>query len=215
MGRLIKVIYLLAAVALINIVQSCVLLFGDCNCDDTPFYYSANKIEITNLDNSASYPVALEDNVMHRSAVAFTFMLYDSTQNYFAQTPMEFKPQGLGINTATAWSCDCYPLYLPQATIESFKIVSHTDVNSTIPAGSDITEYFVGQPRFDSFLDMYSPLSDIINAQNSTPSYDPQFHFNLFMTIPIESNTAQLSFQILLSDGRELGVTTNEIELID
>lgn len=215
MRRFSLILYLLAAVALINIVQSCVLLFGDCHCDDTPFYYSVNTIEIANLDNSGSYPAVLEGNVMHRAAVAFNFMLYDSTQNYFAQIAKNVKPQGLGIKTATAWSCDCSPSYLPKETIESFKIMTLTDISSTIKAGDDISDYFVGQPQYDSFLDMYVPISDIISEQNSISSSNPQFHFNLFMTIPIVNNTAQLSFQIKLSDGRELIANTNEIELID
>lgn len=217
MARVFKIVKILLAITIFSVIQSCIAIIGGCNCDETIHYYTPNKLEIVNIDNSGRYPEILEVNVMHRSAIAFSISLYDSTDSYLysALNAKHNNQQNLGFATASAWSCDCSLMYLPSPSVQDFRIYTIFDINSVIKSGDDITEYFVGQEQYGSHLDLYSPLLEVINEQNETPTTESGIRFNVFMQVPIQNEQAQFTVFFQLSDGSQIVLNTAIIEIID
>jgi hypothetical protein len=217
MARLFKIVKILFVITAFSVIQSCIAIIGGCNCDETIYYYTPNKLEIANIDNSGRYPGILEVNVMHRSAIAFSISLYDSTDSYlYSSLNAKHNNQlNLGFATASAWLCDCSLMYLPTPSVQDFRIYTIFDINSDIKSGDDITEYFVGQEQYGSHLDLYSPLLEVINDQNVTPTMESAIRFNAFLQVPIKNEQAQFTVFFQLSDGSEIELNTAIIDIID
>lgn len=212
MKKWLKALNIVVIIALIKTVQSCIF-FMDCECSDEIFHYSINSVEITNIDNSQTYPISTDENVMHRAAVAFNVRISDTThaEYYACKQPLKIV---VGFSTAQAWSCDCPMNYLPDATIQSFKIHTVFDINDTIKAGADVSKLFLAMNRFNYSDDLYHEVNDMVNKVNITTNDSPDISFKMFLKVPVDNNQAEFTIDITLSNGAQISKSTNTISII-
>ena len=121
---------------------------------------------------------------------------------------------GLGFNAAYAWSCDCPIYFQPNESIVNVKVFTHFDINDTIPAGTNVTEYFFAQEVYGYSSDLYIELTDAISEYGRSPLNEPSIRFNIFLGVPVELPEAEFTLEISLDNGDILSVTTNLISII-
>lgn len=212
MKKWLKALNIVVIIALIKVVQSCIL-FPNCECSDEFFYYSINSIEITNIDNSQTYPQFTEEDEMHKAAVAFNVLISDTTltENYAYNQPLQ---SSIGFSTAQAWSCDCSMNYIPEPTIHSFNIYTNFDINDIVKAGDDVSNLFLAFDRKWSNGDLYYELNEMINLANITASETPGILLRIFLKIPVDNSKAEFTIDITLSNGTKISQTTNTISIV-
>ncbi|MFP4557294.1 MAG: DUF5034 domain-containing protein [Bacteroidales bacterium] len=212
MRILVKAIYFIALFTLIKVVQSCIL-FGGCECSDEVHYYSISLFEVSNIDNSGLYPVATNENEMYASAVAFSITMADTSYSDYYTCSCSTKT-GIGFNAAYAWSCDCSMNFLPIETIKSFRAYTLFDINDTIPAGTDVAEYFIAQEPYSYGSNLYIELDEILRQSNVDTKNEPNIRFNIFLSIPVEGPEAEFALEILFDNSEVLTVNTERISII-
>lgn len=212
MKKWLKAINIIVIIALIKVVQSCIL-FPNCECSDEVFYYSINSIEITNIDNSQTYPQFTEEDEMHKAAVAFNVLISDTTltENYAYSQPLQ---SSIGFSTALAWSCDCSMNYLPEPTIQNFNIFTNFDINDTVKAGDDVSNLFLVTDYSWSNRDLYYELNELINLANLTTNEMPGILLKIFLKVPVDNSKAEFTIEITLSNDTKISQTTNTITII-
>ncbi|MDX9847110.1 MAG: hypothetical protein RBT74_09020 [Tenuifilaceae bacterium] len=202
---------------IISILQSC--WFG-CDCTDETFYFSLNKAEIKNLNNSVTYPTVTEENEMHSRAVAFSISLFDSTDNYYYPYQASLKETdlpraGFGIQSAYAWSCDC-PLYFkPVEEVDRVEVITTYPINQDIAAGDNVVDLFLSETYGYPMNGLYASLERVLEFLYSKRTESPVLEFHVFFQPRVQNSLAEFTFNFYLSTGDVISAKTNEISIID
>lgn len=197
---------IIAVIFFARIIQSCC----SCGTDTIPFDYSLAAIK--NIDNSGSYAVLSEENVMYSKAVAFEVTVSGDYGMAFLQ-----KKQLLpAFSDARALSCDCSPLFGPQQQITSVTVTTLVQISPSITAGEDVTGLFLATVNEISGIEyLYRELSSIYEDLNPEMVSDtPSVTFRLFFTGEVLNDLARFTVTIGLSDGRSLTATTEPITIV-
>lgn len=205
-GRIPKVTLLITLAFILKALSGCFDPVWD-------FDFSFNKITVKNLDNSGIYTMDSNWDTMYAAAVAFEVTLSDETFLASAITRQVEAPL-FGFTPASAESPD--PRYYPVHRITEVSIVTLEAMSPDIPAGTDVTGFFVAHvPHFTSLDFLY------LGADELPPVLDQEFYlhepsvsFQLFCREEIAGNKAQFVITITLSDESTLSATTSLITLL-
>ena len=209
--------FILVLFLIISILQSC--WFG-CDCSDETFYLSLNKVEIKNVDNSATYPSVMEENRMYSRAVAFNISLFDSTDSYYypyhaSLREVDVQRAGFGIKTAFAWSCDCPLYFMPTQEVERVEVITTYPINQNIAAGDNVVDLFLSEVYGYPMNGLYASIDMVIGFLYSSRTEYPILNFNVFFLSRVEHSLAEFTFNLYLSSGEVLSAKTNVITIID
>lgn len=205
-----KIVFLVMLAASVRIVSSC------CDCDNLPAFFNFNKADLRNIDNSGDYPFTITSDSMYAEAVAFEVSIFDSTGYYYLaenRNPLN----NLGFSTASAFSCDCAMPFTPNQFIERIEITTLYPLNTSTPAGSNVSELFVGLSTSNSARGyVYETLSQLCQQTQGKIYYDGGIEsFRLFLKPAVENPVARFQIQLHFSDGSQMALTTGLIHIID
>ena len=204
-----KTILILLVANVLRIIPGC------CNCDDTPNFFDFNKTDIRNLDNSGEWLRSSTSDTMLPGAVAFEVNLYDSLGYFYNEYASGNLFKSIGFKTSQALSCDCAWPFMARQFLDDIRITTLYDVSGDIPAGSDVTDLFVGQVRGNSSSSVYITLANVIRQTENKTYYDGGIEsFGIFLKPEIENSIAQFTIQLTFSDQRVLTDTTNLIHIL-
>ena len=207
------IVLFLLLVPIVSIFYSC------CNCynvvtDDRGYSHKALSLKL--LDNSGA--AVIESEALQLNKNAFGIRLYltrvgceECGENIISQNIKQLST--IFTPSAFAFACDCPPdfAYLPLERIESIKIFTLNNFDSTHPEGSDITDYF--RSAGGSFQKVESLVSSLYYDWAMQLPSDLKIDL-LLMVAPTTDNKLQLKIEVALSDGRILEQQTPEIKLL-
>lgn len=205
-GRAARITVLISLAFVLKTVSSCVQPVFD-------FDFDFNKITITNLDNTEVYVIRNDGENMYSAAVAFEVTLSDD----------ELTASGSLINAGTAFpgftpASAMSPefRYHPRQQITSVSIVTLEEMSTVIPAGSDVTEFFVAYlPRHSESDFLYIRTDELVSMINRGyfPG-EPKVSFQLFCKNDIPGSRARFVISVTLSDDSILTATTGMLNLV-
>lgn len=212
-----KVAFILILFLIISVLQSC--WFG-CDCSDETFYFSLNKVEIKNVDNSATYPSVMEENHMCSRAVAFNISLFDSTDSYYypyqaSHREVDLQRAGFGIQSAYAWSCDCPLYFMPAEEVERVEVITTYPINQNIAAGDNVVDLFLSETYGYPMNGLYASIDMVIGFLYTSRSDHPILNFNVYFQSRVEYALAEFTFNVYLSSGEVMSAKTSVITIID
>ena len=205
-----KAILILLVANVLRIIPGC------CECDDIPMEFDFNKTEIRNLDNSGEWVQSNFTDIMLPGAVAFEVNLFDSLGYYYPQYAAGQLFKSVGFKTSLALSCDCSTPFIARQYLTGIRITTFYDISESIPAGSNVTDLFVGQLRGNSAKSssVYINLSDITRQTENKTYYDSGIEsFGIFLKPEVENHVAQFEIQLTFSDLRVLTDTTELVQI--
>lgn len=203
-----KVLLILILPLVLDTIISC------CDCPDLPYtnyaqgvMYSHTGILASPIDNSGPQAKALSSDSVPASAFGIRVIVDRQEVQRMA------RRSGL-IQSAYAFSCDCYDerYYIPADTLVSLEIITGNDFDATHPAGSDISEYFLG---FDSHS--YRTAEEMLEL---SIWYNEDFEILEFIFLlmnepdPELGSSHQFTVRLSVSDGRVLEQETDPINLV-
>lgn len=208
--RILKKVLLILLIA--NILR---IIPGCCDCDEPLRYFSFNRMDMNNIDNSGDWAKTSYRDTMPAAAVAFEVALFDSMgYYYYSSIP---KMDNLGFSTANAMSCDCaYPL---QANyyLTKIRITSLFSISEEIEAGADVTDFFVGKLSGNSSSgnSVYQSLASIVRQTEGKIYYDGGIEsFHIYLQPEVENTSARFVINLTLSDNSIFSDTTNLIHIV-
>lgn len=183
-----KIKTILLAFVLISAAD--VFIVACCYCDTNPSgFYKICDIEAVNLDNSGLQSTLASDTVFKEAyAIELNFDI-TVNQQCAKSTPL--------LSGAYAANCDCsLPGYYIDNPIADMEITSTNDINSGLPAGTDLTPYFY---LFDGFE--YYPASNIMSDYYLENAHSSISYELRLMEYPEVSGDQAFVVRIELEDG--------------
>lgn len=190
--RTLKKIIILSAIALlVSILQGCP------NVCMHKFFI--NKTEIQLIDNSGKYPTINPSPFQHRDAISFALLLIDTTSFYHYSYYAERRNLNL-IKTAQAIRCE--ELFTLGNSLRDIKVTTLYSISSSIMEDEDVTDYFGYDLKKSNYANLYSSVSQIINAINGTESFtNYPVTVLFFLNQPLEVDSARFRVDVLLDNG--------------
>ncbi|WP_321285596.1 DUF5034 domain-containing protein [uncultured Sunxiuqinia sp.] len=204
---MIRKVYIIFAVFFLSrLIVSC------CSCNSGTIEFDFKQIQITNLDNSGAYPTKLDGTTMKRATVAFEVVL--SSDEYFCAGFI--KRSNWGFSSASAFQCDCDPVFRPSQYIENIHILTKYDLSETAKGNTIVNDLFRAKENYWGGLkvDDYQKIDDFVSElPKYEASYDQQIRLHLFCTEEIQNDSTQFEIEVVFNDGMILTTTTDLIYL--
>lgn len=177
-----------------------VKLFIGCTPNSqSPIDINFNKISVVGVDNSGRFMDHYNAiDTFYSDAVALKLTLSD-TSMYFAASYSSNFMQLFSFQSAQAKSLD--PGFVPLNKVVDIKVSTLLDINESIKAGDDISEYILYSTR-DNF-EMYHNLSKGISWLNGIQYYENSSVF-LVLKTGVKNTNAQFEVVVTLDNGDEL-----------
>ncbi|RLD55973.1 MAG: hypothetical protein DRJ01_15910 [Bacteroidetes bacterium] len=207
MKKLINAISFLILINIIKLFSGC----GPCDCNIAPGTFDFTQIKTENINNAGRWHSITESDTLKAAAVAFKISVSGNDTLLSA-----YHISSFGFSQACAFECYCPIPFKPNQLIEDISIKTIYDLSDDMPAGSDITNFFVGYTdNYSNTSDkLYLSIDEILNKINPDMLYDTQtVSFQVYLKKEITVQKAQFLFSITLSDGRVLSDTTSLITI--
>ncbi len=204
------------AILILLIANALRIIPGCCECNEPSMEFDFNRTEIRNLDNSGIYPGSMESDTMFPGAVAFEVNIFDSTGYFYNQYSAVNLIKSVGFKTSQAFQCDCSIPFNARQYLTDIRITTFYSISESIPAGSNVTELFLGKLRrnFANSNSVYHDLSVIIRQTENKTYYDSGIEsFGIYLKPDVENQLAQFEIQLTFSDQRILTDTTQLIHI--
>lgn len=109
-----------------------------------------------------------------------------------------------GFNELKAFSCYCEYTLIPNNAISSIRVFTHYDVNSTILADAEVTDFILSYYQ-EYETGLYTELSETISIANNLrfEGYAEVF-IRLFLTEEVKNNIARFTVVVELADGETI-----------
>jgi hypothetical protein len=187
-------------------------LFFSCTpYSQDPIEIDYNHISIIGIDNSDRYMdnyTAID--TIYSDAVALKLTLSDTSKYYAALfSPNLFE----AFSFQTLKADDIDPSYIPRNKVIDIKIKTLLDLNDTLKAGDDISEYILCASRDD--FDLYHNLSHGISWLNDIQSYYERGSIILVLKASVKNTNAHFEITVTLDNGIELLGTTEIFTIIE
>ena len=187
-------------------------LFFSCTpYSQDPIEIDYNHISVIGIDNSDRYMdnyTAID--TMYSDAVALKLTLSD-TSMYYAALFSSNLLEAFSFQTLKADDID--PSYIPRNKVIDIKIKTLLDLNDTLKAGDDISEYILCASRDD--FDLYHNLSLGISWLNDIQSYYEGGSIILLLKASVKNANAHFEITVTLDNGIELLGTTDIFTIIE
>lgn len=187
-------------------------LFFSCTpYSQDPIEIDYNFISVIGIDNSDRYLNNYTDiDTIYSDAVALKLTLSDTSKYYAAL----FSPNLLEtFSFQTLKADDIDPSYIPRNKVIDIKIKTLLDINETLKAGDDISEYILCASRND--FDLYHNLSYGISWLNDIQSYHERGSIILVLKASVKNTNAHFEITVTLDNGIELLGTTEIFTIIE
>jgi hypothetical protein len=186
-------------------------LFFSCTPESQdPMDLNYNKISVVGIDNSGQYlEYYSSTDTLYSDAVALKLTLTD-TANRFASLFLPNLKQVFSFQTLQADDVD--PVFIPVNKVVDINIKTLMDINDSIKAGADITEYFLYSIGGD--FQLYQNLSQGLSSLNGIQSFHESSSIILILKTSIENTNAQFEVEVALDNGDKLKSTTVIFDII-
>ena len=205
-----KAILILLLTNVLRIIPGC------CECDEPSREFDFNRTKIMNLDNSGEWVRSTESDTMLPGAVAFEVNLFDTSGYYYHEYSAGNLFKSVGFKTSQAFQCDCSIPFIARQYVTNIRITTFYNISESIPAGSNVTELFVGKLRgnYSNSSSVYNELSAIIRQTENKTYHDSGMEsFGIYLKPEVENQLAQFEIQLTFSDQRVLTDTTQLIHI--
>lgn len=205
-----KAIFILLIVNVLRIIPGC------CECNEPTMEFNFNRTAIRNLDNSGEWLRSTDADTMLPEAVAFEVNLYDSLGYFYHEYAAANFLKSFVYTNCQAFSCDCSIPFIARQHLTDIRIITFYSISENIPAGSNVTELFVGKLRgnYANSSSVYNDLSAIIRQTENKTYHDSGIEsFGIYLKPEVENQVAQFEIQCTFSDQRVLTDTTQLIHI--
>lgn len=201
--RVSRVLILLTLGFVIKIFFSCTPL------SQSPTQITYNKISVVGVDNSGRFLSAHNElDTLYSEAVAFKLTLSDTSLLYASLLSSNIM-QLFSFRTVQARSIEM--TYIPKNKVVDIEVKTLFDINASIKAGDDISEYILCD-RGDNF-EMYYSLRQGMLWLNEI-QYDKSSSIIFVLKIPVENTKAKFEVVVTLDNGNTLLCTTDLFTII-
>ena len=214
----IKIASILSFIFLAGISSTCYEEWP-CESEYCIYYVGISTMDLTDMDNSEKEIKSAGDTVTNESyAMSVKFEMEDVLLGYNEGNSSFFSGAYASSNVENTMT------YQLHDTIENIKIITIFDFDSDHSAGSDISNYFLGETQgiFDPVgessstvpikYELLETLPEVIDEVNNLSSiYGMHFWINLYLVNPSLNKQSRFVLQVDLLDGRLLQDTTNLI----
>lgn len=186
-------------------------LFFSCTPESQdPMDLNYNKISVVGIDNSGQYlEYYSSTDTLYSDAVTLKLTLTD-TANRFASLFLPNLKQVFSFQTLQADDVD--PVFIPVNKVVDINIKTLMDINDSIKAGADITEYFLYSIGGD--FQLYQNLTQGISSLNGIKSFNENSSIILILKTSIENTNAQFEVEVALDNGDKLKTSTVIFDII-
>lgn len=198
-----KVVLLLAIGFVFRLLLSCT------PTDYDPFNITYNSLSVTAIDNSGRYLNSSSVDTLYAEAVALKITLAD-TSNQFAFSWASGISNTMCFQSVLAM--DPVLSYLPVNKVVSLKVKTLFDINETIGAGDEVSEYFLCSCNGD--FGLYSSISRAIAAFNGVQTNHPKSSVLVALKTTVENTQAQFEIEVIFGDGSRLVVETSVFTIL-
>ena len=200
-----KVIILLTLGFVLRLFFSCTPYSQD------PIEINYNSISLVGIDNSdihLGYYSTID--TIYSDAVALKLTLSD-TSNFYATSFYQDLIQTFSFQTLKADDID--PSYIPRNKVIDISVKTMFDINDSLNAGDDISEYVLTASRDD--FDLYHNLNQGVLWLNGIQSYYESSSIILILKTSVENTTAQFEVIVTLDNGNKLIGMTEIFTIIE
>jgi hypothetical protein len=189
-------------VLIVLTLSFCTKLLFSCDPTLETIEINYDAAEVMGIDNSARYLANhIDVDTLYAEAVALRVTVSDTSNHYAENFPTKWQP--FSFQPLHAW--DYQPVFAPKAKVLAITVKTLVDINETLKAGSDVSDYVLYAP--ESFGGLYKRLNYGLSRLNGTQSTRDS-SIDLVLKTPVENTHAQFEITITLDNGTSLLAST-------